>query len=226
MKLPTERYVEQVKHWPKSGRHILAHYDETSIIVYQAYRPSIGNYALRNAHFGGDFSYSRMSWIKPNFLWMMYRSGWGAKQGQEVILGLRLRREFFDQVLAQVVQSSYDKRHFATRELWQEALAQSSVRLQWDPDHHPSGAKLERRAVQLGLRGPALAAFGKKELLEVIDMSEFVATQRPLTTAEMLEELQTPVERVYIPSDPEIGRKLGLTTYDPSSAPKSDIQGT
>lgn len=193
MQLPTERYIDQVKHWPNSGRHILAHYDDDTIIVYQAYRPSIGNFALRNGHFGRDFSYSRMSWIKPNFLWMMYRSGWGMKQGQEVILGLRLRREFFDQILAQVVQSSYDKRHFATRELWQEALAQSSVRLQWDPDHHPSGAKLERRAVQLGLRGPVLAAFGKKELLEVIDMSEFVATQRPLTTAEMLEELQTPV---------------------------------
>ena len=226
MKLLTERYIDQVKDWPKSGRHILAHYDDSTIIVYQAYRPSIGNYALRNGHFGGDFSYSRMSWIKPNFLWMMYRSGWGTKQGQEVILGLRLRREFFDQILAQSVQSSYYEGHFATRELWQEALAQSSVRLQWDPDHHPSGAKLERRAVQLGLRGPVLAAFGEKELIEVIDMSEFVATQRPLTTAEMLKELQTPVERVYIPSDPEIGRKLGLTTYDPSSAPKSDIQGT
>ncbi len=215
MKLPTERYVEQVKDWPKSGRHILAHYDDDTIIVYQAYRPSIGNYALRNGYFGGDFSYSRMSWIKPNFLWMMYRSGWGAKQGQEVILGLRLRREFFDQILVQSVQSSYYDGHFATRELWQEALAQSSVRLQWDPDHHPSGAKLERRAVQLGLRGPVLAAFGKKELLEVIDMSEFVATQRPLTTAEMLEELQTPVERVYIPSDPQIGHRLGLSIAKP-----------
>lgn len=215
MQLPTERYIDQVKHWPNSGRHILAHYDETTIIVYQAYRPSIGNYALRNGHFGGDFSYSRMSWIKPNFLWMMYRSGWGTKQGQEVILGLRLRREFFDQVLSQVVHSSYDKRHFDTHELWQEALAQSSVRLQWDPDHHPSGAKLERRAVQLGLRGPVLEAFGKKELIEVIDMSEFVATQRPLTTTERLEELQTPVERVYIPSDPQIGHRLGLSIAKP-----------
>jgi len=28
-----------------------------------------------------------MSWIKPNFLWMMYRCGWGTKEGQQVTLG-------------------------------------------------------------------------------------------------------------------------------------------
>ena len=54
------------------------------VIVYQAYRPSIGTYAVEHGHFGGEFSYSRMSWIKTNFLWMMYRSGWGTKPGQEV----------------------------------------------------------------------------------------------------------------------------------------------
>jgi hypothetical protein len=27
-----------------------------------------------------------MSWIKPNFLWMMYCSGWGTKQRQRIIL--------------------------------------------------------------------------------------------------------------------------------------------
>ncbi|WP_141653813.1 DUF4291 family protein, partial [Erwinia billingiae] len=25
------------------------------------------------------FSMTRMTWIKPSFLWMMYRSGWGMK---------------------------------------------------------------------------------------------------------------------------------------------------
>lgn len=28
----------------------------------------------------------------------------------------------------------------------------SSVRLQWDPDHHPDGSPRRRRAIQLGLR--------------------------------------------------------------------------
>ena len=67
MALVTEPYSEQVKVWPKEGRHILAQYDDT-LVVYQAYRPSIGRYAAEHGAFGGDFSYSRMSWIKPNFL--------------------------------------------------------------------------------------------------------------------------------------------------------------
>jgi hypothetical protein len=31
-------------------------------------------------------------------------------------------------------------------------VARSEVRLQWNPDHDPTGNKLERRALQLGLR--------------------------------------------------------------------------
>ena len=76
MRLATERYVEQAKTWPASGRHVLAHFDAETVVVYQAYRPAIGRYVIEHGHLGGDgFSYSRMSWVKPNFLWMMFRSG-------------------------------------------------------------------------------------------------------------------------------------------------------
>src|SRR5437762_1976411 len=98
MVLVKELHREQQKVWPKEGRHILAQYDDDSIIVYQAYRPSIGRYTIEHGYFGGGFSLSRMSWIKPNFLWMMYRCGWGTKEGQEIVLGLRIRREFFDAI--------------------------------------------------------------------------------------------------------------------------------
>ncbi len=110
------------------------------------------------------------------------------------------------------MQSSYREGHYPTREQWQEALAVSSVRLQWDPDHDPSGTKLERRAVQLGLRGEVLEAFGKRELLEVIDMTEFVAEQRPHAASTGLADLLTPIERVYVPSDPAVGERLGLAS--------------
>src|SRR5207245_1614024 len=117
-----------------------------------------------------------------------------------------------DSLLAQAVQFSYYEGHFATREAWQRALAESSARLQWDPDHDPSGAKLERRAIQLGLRGQVLAAFGKHELLEVINMTEFVNEQRSRVASSALAGLLTPVEREYVPSDPAVGRRLGLVS--------------
>ncbi len=37
MNLKTKPYCEQVREWPTSGRHILAQFDDETIIVYQAY---------------------------------------------------------------------------------------------------------------------------------------------------------------------------------------------
>lgn len=67
MHLITEAYLTQLARWPKSGQHILAQYDDSSVVVYQAYRPSIGHFAAQHGYFGGGFSFSRMSWIKPGF---------------------------------------------------------------------------------------------------------------------------------------------------------------
>ena len=206
----TEPYTDQLQTWPKEGRHILAQYDDNTVIVYQAYRPAIGRFAVEHGRFGGEFSYSRMSWIKPNFLWMMYRSGWGTKEGQEVTLALRLRRSFFDSLLADAVPSSWDCRLFETEKEWSRAVAHSSVRLQWDPDHNPSGAALPRRAIQLGLRDEVLEAFGQRELLEVIDLSEFVAEQRMRKSSGDEDSLVLPRERPYLPADQAVAARLTM----------------
>ena len=190
----TELYLEQQQRWPNSGRHILAQFDDETIIVYQAYQPSIGLFALEHQYFGGDFSYSRMSWIKPNFLWMMYRSGWGSKAGQEITLAIRLRRVFFDALLDQAVPSSFDPEQFAIRDLWQTAVKQSDVRLQWDPDHAPNGAPLARRAIQLGIRGSVLEEYGRNAIVEILDVSNFVQTQRQYAEAKGYQNLLCPIE--------------------------------
>lgn len=202
MKLATESHVAQAARWPQSGEHILAHYDDDTLIVYQAYRPSIGRFAIEHGYLGGpDFSLSRMSWLKPNFLWMMHRCGWGTKEGQEYILGLRLRHAFFDRLLAMAVPSSFEASQLDRRDAWQVAVAASDVRLQWDPDHAPSGARLERRAIQLGLRGTTLRAFARDEIVEVIDMTGFVAAQR-IHAQDHNPDLLCPVEGVYTRSTP------------------------
>ncbi len=206
-----QRYLDQLGDWPKSGRHILAQFDAESIYVYQAYRPSIAQFAVEHQQFGGDFSFSRMSWIKPNFLWMMYRAGWATKEGQDRILAVRLRRTFFDELLRLVVPSAFDSRRFATREEWQTAVASSEVRLQWDPDHDPSGNPVERRAVQLGLRGGALRRYGQQELISVEDITPFVAEQRQHLSDGFV-ALHMPEERVYYPADHEAAIRVGIET--------------
>ena len=42
---------QEEKIWPREGKHILAQYDENSIVVYQAYRPEIAEYAVANQRF-------------------------------------------------------------------------------------------------------------------------------------------------------------------------------
>ena len=208
MKLETQSYREQQEQWPREGRHILAQYDDDEVVVYQAYKRSIGNYAAKHGHFGGEFSYSRMSWIKPNFLWMMFRSGWGTKPGQEVVLAVHLARDFFESLLAQAVHSSFVPEVYGSHEEWKHRLAGSDVRLQWDPDHAPKGAKLARRAVQLGIRGETLWTYGHDAVLAIEDISPLVAAGRAVLDRQDL--LETPAERVYVPREEAVRRHLGL----------------
>ena len=203
-------YQEQHLRWPASGRHIMAQFDEESIVVYQAYRPSIGRFAAENNYFGNDFNYSRMSWIKPNFLWMMYRSGWGTKQNQEVTLAIRLKRLYFDAWLREAVPSSYSDQVFTTREEWRLAVANSDVRLQWDPDHNPSGSRENRRALQLGLRGKVLQGFKGEAIVSIEDISEFVAKQRENVENAQYAGLLTPLENVYPITDSDVHKRLGI----------------
>lgn len=208
MKLHQQSYREQLERWPKRGRHILAQFDNESVVVYQAYRPAIGHFAARHGYFGGDFSLNRMSWIKPNFLWMMYRCGWASKPGQEVVLAVRLQRSAFDEIFRQAIHSSFVPELYASREAWHAELKRSSVRLQWDPDHAPNGAKVERRAIQLGMRGGVLRSYAREWIVDIEDVTDFVAAQRSLLGDK--DKLMTPAEAVYPIADAMVTKRLGL----------------
>lgn len=190
-------YISQAAEWPKQGKHILAQYDDDTVIVYQAYNPRIGHFAAENKFLGGDFKLSRMSWIKTNFLWMMYRSGWGTKPDQEVTLAIWLNRAAFDEIVAAAVPSSFQQNCYETYEEWQQALRSSNVRLQWDPDHHPYGNALERRAIQLGLSGEVLRRYSREWISDIQDISAFIAEQREFVQSRQLDRLIVPQERIY-----------------------------
>ena len=202
MPIETERYESQVARWPDTGRVILAQFDADTVVVYQAYRRSIARYALRHGQFGGDFKLGRMTWIKPNFLWMMYRSSWGTSSGQEWVLGIRLERAVFEEILRSSVHSSFRPAVYADESAWRERLSASDVRLQWDPDHAPGGAPVARRAIQLGLRGDASTAYAREWIVGIEDMTDLVAEGRAAVEEGDLARLETPREEPYpVPDD-------------------------
>lgn len=198
MQLQLEAYTEQKKRWPQQGRVILAQYDSDTVTVYQAYNAKIGHFAAQHGYFGGDFKFTRMSWIKTNFLWMMYRSGWGTKPDQEVTLAITIQRSAFEYILSQV------------------GAASACVRLQWDPDHDPAGGDCRRRALQLGLRGPVLEKFAKEWIVRIEDISDFVAQQRQhlydvkrrTQLGENCDGLMVPRETVYEVGNAAVAARL------------------
>jgi hypothetical protein len=191
-RLLLEPYVAQKLRWPKSGRHVMAQFDDTSVVVYQAYRPAIGHFAAANGYFGGEFSLGRMSWVKPNFLWMMYRCGWATKEGQEVVLAVWLQRAAFDSILEAALTHG-----------------DGDVRLQWDPDHGPSGAPAERRAVQLGLRGETLRSYARPWITRIEDVSDLCREQHARWREGGDAALVTPREEPY-PVTPAARTALGM----------------
>jgi hypothetical protein len=89
-------------------RHeIRAAHTESTVTVYQAYSPRIGVPAAREGRFPAAWKRDRMTWIKPSFLWMMYRCGWAAKEGQETVLAVEISREGFEWALRNACLSSY-----------------------------------------------------------------------------------------------------------------------
>jgi hypothetical protein len=44
----SEPYGEQEKIWPQEGKHILAQYDDETIVVYQAFNHKIADYAVKH----------------------------------------------------------------------------------------------------------------------------------------------------------------------------------
>lgn len=203
--LETENYIYQQSNWPEDGQHIIAHYDDDTVIVYQAFKPSIGDFAVKNQRFGGaDYSFTRMSWIKTNFLWMMYRCGWASKLDQEKVLAIRIRRSGFDEILSKAFTPKEQK----SQRLEKEDI---EVRLQWDPDHTPQYTKCMRRAIQLGLKGQILEKFNSSFIVEIIDMTDFVKKQKEILDKRGEEHIMIPIERVYPVTNPKTAELIGVS---------------
>uniref|UniRef100_A0A6B2LHR4 DUF4291 domain-containing protein n=1 Tax=Arcella intermedia TaxID=1963864 RepID=A0A6B2LHR4_9EUKA len=196
--IKTERYVVQKETWPRIGCQIVAQYTEDAVLVYQAFKRSIADYAVQHQKFEGcpEYNCTRMTWVKTNFLWMMYRSNWGKKKNQEAVLGIWLKREAFDRILenVRVVVNKNDSKKNQSIIPKGERRDYGIVRLQWDPDHTPTGTPIKnRRAIQLGLKNVKSFSSGE-DILRIVDMTPFVAEQYKYLSSP---DLLTPLEKVY-----------------------------
>jgi hypothetical protein len=185
---------------PMPGQYeIRADFDAKSIVVYQAYAPEIALPALERQRFVPPFSLQRMTWIKPSFLWLMERSNWGRKPGQEHILAVRITREGWEEALSLGVLTHPDPKVYRDGDDWNEQFERAKVLIQWDPERSLRGAALDHYAIQVGLSRHVIERYVNEWVLEIADYTPLARKVAALLKAGKSERARKllPKERVY-----------------------------
>ena len=195
------------------NRQIRASYTESTITVYQAYQTGTAEPAVEAGRFVAPFKLDRMTWIRPSFLWMAYRSGWGSKPGQERILAIEITRDGFEWALGNSCLSHYERGVHQSEAAWRASLAASPVRIQWDPERGLDLEPLHHRSLQIGLSGSAVSCYVNDWTVcidDVTDIFSEVHTRASLNDDRAARDL-LPTERPY-PLDDSLRVHIGAST--------------
>ena len=130
---------------------IRAVFDKETILLWQAYGEKIAEAALAKQKFVEPFSFNRMTWLKPSFTWMMHRSNWGRKKGQERTLAVRITRSGWEKALALAVLTSPNKKVHPSRSQWEKDFKAAKVHVQWDTERTLRGAPMNLYSIQVGI---------------------------------------------------------------------------
>ncbi|MFJ4688448.1 DUF4291 domain-containing protein [Streptomyces sp. NPDC088789] len=187
---------------PRFG--IRARHTDTTLTVYQAYHPAIGVPAARTGRFPATWKRDRMTWIKPSFLWMMYRCGWGTKADQGTVLAVEISREGFLWALRNACLSHHVPELHGDQAAWKARLREVSARVQWDPERDLHLRPLAHRSLQLGLAGEATRRYADEWIVGIEEVTSLAAEVRALVRAGEIERAKEllPDERAYpVPGD-------------------------
>lgn len=184
-----------------SQRQIRADFDARTIVVYQAYAPAVAEPAVRAQRFVPPFSYSRMTWIKPSFRWLMHRSNWAAKPGQTRVLAVRITREGWEEALTRAVLTTGDPAR----------LADAQVHVQWDPERSLRGAALNHYSIQVGVGRSLVRTYAEEWVTEITDItSQAVKIGRLVQSGQSAKAQRLlPPERIY-PLPRSVGAPLSV----------------
>lgn len=181
-------------------QQIRATYDASTIRVYQAFSDVIADSALARGTFvSPPFKMERMTWIKPSFLWMMYRAGWGFKdEGQKRILAIDITREGFEWALTHSCPSHPGEA--MSKEQWTQLKIASPVRIQWDPERNLLLEPLEHRAIQIGLSKKSVELYMRQWVRGVTDVTQLAHHIHSLVNSGHLDVARTalPIELPYL----------------------------
>jgi hypothetical protein len=197
-------------------REIRADFDRETIVIYQAYSPKIAARALEAQRFVAPFSFHRMTWIKPSFLWLMHRSNWGQKSEQERVLAVRVKRTGWEKGLSLAVLTSCTPGVFASPADWAKQFAAAPVHVQWDPERSLRGASLPYSSIQVGISRHMIREYVEEWVVGIEDYTPRVRKIHDLLQSGQADRArrQLPPERWY-PMGGEVARRLLLGVQPP-----------
>jgi len=192
-------------------QEIRAEFDKETVTVYQAYNKNIALSAIKNNKFEKPFSFNRMTWIKPSFLWLMERSNWGNKSNQDFILKIKIKRENWERVLSMGVLTDPDKHVYSSGFEWEKQFKEAKVYIQWDPERTLKGGKLQERTIQVGISRYLIEEYNNDWISEIVDLTPLVKKINLLRKAGKYKEAKRllPKEKLY-PLNNEIEKKIGV----------------
>ncbi|KAM7216331.1 protein of unknown function (DUF4291) domain containing protein [Rhypophila decipiens] len=192
---------------------------EQTITVYQAYNRAIAEAAVSSQKLNASPKFkvnSRMTWIKPSWGWMLYRSGYSYKDpGQERILALKMRLNDFWDLLRRAELTHTNKRKLTEQQTtpnWREKS--DKVKVQWDPERSIRLERLDYRSIQIGIPGSLTEKWCEEMIVGIEDVTDKarelkrvldLEADRPWEWTELKELVRlglVPVEReVQVPED-------------------------
>ncbi len=189
-------------------RLIYADFDEEGIYVYQAFKPKIVKVAVELGTFGKGFGLDRITWIKPSFCWLLRRSNYGTKNRMQAIAKIKLSHQAFREILNQSVETHWNKDVFLEEDDWSKKLHNSDVIHQWDPERDLVGKRLDRQAIQIGIRGAVIKKYVSDYIIGVEDVSDLAHEIGRITKSRGTNFPQIPMEKEYVISE-SLFEKLG-----------------
>lgn len=153
-----------------------------------------------------------MTWIKPSFLWLMERSNWGKKNGQNRILAVRLTQAGFRQALSRAVLTNHEAHVHSSPEQWRRDIDAAAVQVQWDTERSLRGAPLNIDAIQLGIGRDLIAAFANEWTRSIVDITPTVVKMSTLIASGQANKAKAllPPERPWPVTDAVLRRRLGM----------------
>lgn len=189
---------------------IRADYNRDNIVVYQSYNDQIAKPAMINQKFSAPFSFNRMTWIKPSFLWMMERSNYGQKSGQECTLAIHIKREAWEKALSKAILTSPEKRVYPNPGIWEKDFESAEVYVQWDPERNIKGNKLAYRSIQVGISRYLIEEFNEEWIVKIEDYTPLVKKILHFTKSGAYDKAKKllPTEKIY-PLSSKLAQTIG-----------------